>query len=97
MTTPGSSYSQSIKNMNPQEVIAAREKLRTRIKYGSYSFVFLVMTGYALYSKYLGTEESRLRYNIKQYLAKEQAEVEKLRKEVSQLERDYSHKIKSGP
>ena len=53
MTTPGTSYAEKLKTMNPQEVVVAREKLRTKIKYGSYSFVILVMTGYALYSKCL--------------------------------------------
>ena len=56
MTTPGTSYAEKLKTMNPQEVVVAREKLRTKIKYGSYSFVILVMTGYALYSKCLFDE-----------------------------------------
>ncbi len=44
----------------------------------------------------LGTDESRLRYNIRQYLAKEQDEVEKLRREVAQLERDHADRIKNS-
>jgi predicted N-acyltransferase len=88
MTSSESTYAAKLQNMTPLERSQSREALRSKIKWGSYSFIFFVMSGYALYSKYLGTEESRLRYNIKRYLRNEEAEVARLRLEVERLEKD---------
>jgi hypothetical protein len=41
----------------------------------------------------LGTEESRMRYNIRKYLFNEELEVQQLRKEIEELEKQQRTKI----
>ena len=85
-TVSPTAYSQRIQTMTPTERSQAREALRSKIKWGSYSFVFIVISGFTLYSRYLGTDESRLRFNVKKYLVNEEREVANLRREVEELE-----------
>jgi hypothetical protein len=93
MTTPGDTYAKRLQAMTPQERLKARENLRSKIKWASYSFVVLVIASSSLYSQYLGTEESRMRYNIRKYLYNEELEVQQLRKEIEELEKQQRTKI----
>jgi hypothetical protein len=51
MTAPGDTYAKKLQAMTPQERLKARENLRSKIKWASYSFVVLVIAASSLYSQ----------------------------------------------
>jgi len=77
-----------IEAMSPAEKAVYRDSLRRRLKYGFFGFLGVIASGMTLYQRHIGTEESRLNFNTKKYLSKEELEVELLRKEIQVLRKE---------